>query len=262
MRSPQPPRSPSSSSVPARPASPPRSPWPATASSACWSSAGQPSSLPRATGVSTRTMELLRPGGSRRGAGRGDRRRVAALDGARRWPGRGRPADACVGLPDPRAERRCSARPRPACVPQDHLEPVLLAPPALARPARVELGPSWSPSTATPTASRAVLRDRWPGDADVRARYVVGADGAHSRVRDGARHRDARPGRSAGGSSPCSARRSGTSSATAATASTVGHRRGRRASCCRPAARTAGCRRRLASPRRAARGLHRGARPA
>src|SRR6186997_3420751 len=85
-----------------------------------------PPTLPRATGVSTRTMELLRAWGVEEAvrAGANDvewqlwwcETLAQAADG---WP-------VFVGMPTPEQSAVLSPT-GPACVPQDHLEPVLEA---------------------------------------------------------------------------------------------------------------------------------------
>ncbi len=71
----------------------------------------------------------------------------------------------------------------PACVPQDHLEPVLLAHLRSLPAAEVELGAEVVDIANAPDAVRVVLRDAANcGTRVVDARYVVAADGAHSAV--------------------------------------------------------------------------------
>src|SRR5262249_34229377 len=99
----------------------------------------QPSSHPRATTISTRTMELLRSWGLEErvragGAGvewlRGRCETLARAAGG---------AGVEVGLPT-RAQAALISPTAPACVPQDHLENVLLTYLRSLGPARVELG--------------------------------------------------------------------------------------------------------------------------
>jgi 2-polyprenyl-6-methoxyphenol hydroxylase-like FAD-dependent oxidoreductase len=139
--------------------------------------------LPRATGLSTRTMELLRSWGLE------DAVRAGGPDVS--WQGwaaqslataaAGRPFD--LGLPTP---EQCTivSPTTPACVPQDHLEPVLLD--AIAGLGWCDV--RWSTELVAlrdgEDGAEATLRDRVTGaERQVRARYVVGADGAHSAVR-------------------------------------------------------------------------------
>ena len=112
-----------------------------------------PSPFPRATGISLRTMELMRAWGLedavRAGAidvshDRLDRPhpRVARRAPRSRWASR-----------PPRSPPR-SARRRPVIAPQDHLEPVLLDHlRSLPGTSRCGSAPRWSRSTRTTTAS-------------------------------------------------------------------------------------------------------------
>jgi 2-polyprenyl-6-methoxyphenol hydroxylase-like FAD-dependent oxidoreductase len=73
---------------------------------------------------------------------------------------------------------------RPACVPQDHLEPVLLTHLRSLPAAEVELGAEVVDVSDRPDAVRVALRDVATGTMRlVDARYVVAADGANSTVR-------------------------------------------------------------------------------
>ena len=73
----------------------------------------------------------------------------------------------------------------PACVPQDHLEPVLLEHLRSLGGARVHLHTEVDRRRRTvPDGVEVVLRDVATGDLrTVRARYLIAADGAHSRIR-------------------------------------------------------------------------------
>ena len=72
----------------------------------------------------------------------------------------------------------------PACVPQDHLEPVLLEHLRSLGGARVHLHTEVVGVENLPDGVEVVLRDVPTGDLrTVRARYLVAADGAHSRIR-------------------------------------------------------------------------------
>ena len=200
--------------------------------------------LPRATVVSTRTMELLRSWGLRgRGPGRAARRRMAA---AHRRHAR---SEAAEGRRSRSASRtRTQARSQP-----DHAR--------RACPRTI-----WSRSCSTTCAgsrrAEVALRHRaWttlgqdgdgvhghaPASPDRRRparprRLVVGADGAHSRVRARAGHRHGRrrpPGRAPHGAVPGAAGRRGRRPPLR---HLLRHRpRGGRASSCPTARATAGC---------------------
>jgi putative polyketide hydroxylase len=140
------------------------------------------SGLPRATGVSTRSMEIFRSFGIEDAilAGGVDVEPMmlscttlsAAADGVA-MP---------IGLPT-REQAAVISPTAPACVPQDHLEPVLLDHVrSLGVP--VELG--CEVTRVEPSAEGVLVTLRAGVDGRVRtvaARYVVAADGAHSRVR-------------------------------------------------------------------------------
>jgi 2-polyprenyl-6-methoxyphenol hydroxylase-like FAD-dependent oxidoreductase len=89
-----------------------------------------------------------------------------------------------IGLPT-REQAAVISPTGPACVPQDHLEPVLLDyVRGLGVP--VELATELVAVEPSPDGVSATVRDAGTGDTrTVLARYVVAADGAHSRVRTG-----------------------------------------------------------------------------
>ena len=125
-----------------------------------------------------------------------------------------------VGLPT-RAQAALISPTAPACVPQDHLERVLLDHLRSLGPARVELGTALVGLENGPDGVRVTLRDAAGRDRVVTAGYVVAADGARSTARARAPDPDARlPGCSSRASLRCSARHSGRFSASTATAST------------------------------------------
>jgi putative polyketide hydroxylase len=141
------------------------------------------SPLPRATGVSTRTMELLRSWGLE------DRVRAGQLDiaFAGAWSGEtlASPDGGVqpVGFPD--LEQAAAVSPTTAAgVPQDHLEPVLLEHLRTFPHAEVRLGTEVVAFDQDGDGVTVVLREVASGASTVvRAGFLVGADGAHSSVR-------------------------------------------------------------------------------
>jgi putative polyketide hydroxylase len=137
------------------------------------------SSLPRATGVSTRTMELMRSFGIEDAVRQGGDdvmwmqsmcESLARVDSGQLVP---------TGFP---SREQCSliSPSAPACVPQDHLEPVLLEHIRSTGVGQVELGCELIDLEQRADGARAVLS----GGRVVDARYLIAADGAHSRVRN------------------------------------------------------------------------------
>jgi 2-polyprenyl-6-methoxyphenol hydroxylase-like FAD-dependent oxidoreductase len=141
------------------------------------------SALPRATAVSTRSMELFRSWGLE------DEIREREIPVT--WLGLACEtlAAAETGFPFPlgyptREQAALISPTAPACVPQDQLEPVLLDHLATLEPARVEMGTEVVEVESRPDGPWAVLRDVGSGASRVvRARFLIAADGAHSRVR-------------------------------------------------------------------------------
>jgi 2-polyprenyl-6-methoxyphenol hydroxylase-like FAD-dependent oxidoreductase len=138
------------------------------------------SDLPRATVASTRSMELFRSWGLEE----------EILDGAvdvewSGWLGETLASEGTtfpVGIPS--QEQSAALSPTgPACVPQDHLEPVLLGHVRALGKTRVRLGTELVGLRSRSDGVEAVLRGPAGERRVVRARYVVGADGAHSAVR-------------------------------------------------------------------------------
>jgi putative polyketide hydroxylase len=141
------------------------------------------SGLPRATAISTRSMELLRSWGLE------DEIRAGGVDAqlqvwvsetlATARSGSAVPA----GLPT-REQSAVVSPTAPAVVPQDHLEPVLLRHIRSLPGCEVLVGTQVVRLENQPGAVGAVLRDSATGRTQVvHARYVIGADGAHSLVR-------------------------------------------------------------------------------
>ena len=87
-----------------------------------------------------------------------------------------------VGLPT-RTQAALVSPTAPACVPQDHLERVLLAHLGTLAAAAIEQGTDLVELESGPAGARVVLRARTGATREVEARYVVAADGAHSSVR-------------------------------------------------------------------------------
>jgi putative polyketide hydroxylase len=141
------------------------------------------SSLPRATAVSLRSMELMRSWGVEDAVRAGgvdvewrgwQSQTLATAAAGSMWP---------VGMPT-REQAAALSPTAPACVPQDHLEPVLLERLRALGATRVHLHTEVVGVENVPDAVEVVLSDVATGDLrTVRARYLVATDGAHSRIR-------------------------------------------------------------------------------
>jgi len=142
----------------------------------------QPSTHPRATVVSTRTMELLRSWGlqERLLAGGVEVEWLMWVCETLARAGDGHAV--MVGLPT-RAQAALISPTAPACASQHHLETVLLDHLRSLAPARVGVGTALVGLESGPDGARATLRDLAGRERVVTAGYVVGADGAHSTVR-------------------------------------------------------------------------------
>jgi putative polyketide hydroxylase len=142
----------------------------------------EPSTHPRATVISTRTMEHLRSWGLEEqvlaGGVEVDWLMWCCETLAQVEQGSG----VEVGLPT-RAQAALVSPTAPACVPQDHLERVLLAHLSSLGPARLELGTELVGLESERDGVRATLRAATGEERTVQARYLVAADGAHSTVR-------------------------------------------------------------------------------
>ena len=140
------------------------------------------SGLPRATVISTRSMELLRSWGLEEQVQAGgvevEWRMWLCETLARASAGAPLP----VGYPT-REQAALVSPTAPACVPQDHLEPVLLEHLRSLPAARVQLGTEVTAVQHNPDGVEANLRDSVGEQQTVRARYLVAADGAYSTVR-------------------------------------------------------------------------------
>ena len=142
------------------------------------------SSLPRATVVSLRSMELIRSWGVEEAILEGgvdvewqgwESDTLASVAEGSMWP---------VGIPS-REQAALLSPTAPAAVPQDHLEPVLLEHLRSLGSARVHLHTEVVGVETVPEGVEVLLRDVPSGDLrTVRARYLIAADGAHSRIRE------------------------------------------------------------------------------
>jgi 2-polyprenyl-6-methoxyphenol hydroxylase-like FAD-dependent oxidoreductase len=141
------------------------------------------SPLPRATAVSTRTMELLRSWGLDVEVRAGQ----LALDATDGFATEtlASPVGTALPLGFPGLDQAVAASPTtPAGVPQDHLEPVLLRHLERSGLAEVRFGTELVAFDQDSDGVTVVLRERATGACrTVRAGHLIGADGAHSRVR-------------------------------------------------------------------------------
>jgi putative polyketide hydroxylase len=140
------------------------------------------SPFPRATAVSTRTMELIRSWGVE------DEVRAGGIDVRHEgWvcSTLASPDGSAVSLGFPTAEQARAVSPTgPAIVPQDHLEPVLLAHLRRYRLTEVRFGVELVALDQDAEGVTAVLRAAGSAtETVVRCSYVIGADGAHSAAR-------------------------------------------------------------------------------
>jgi putative polyketide hydroxylase len=140
------------------------------------------SGLPRATGITTRSMEIFRSFGLedeiRAGGVDVDMRMLSCR--TLREVGDGVAVD--IGVPT-REQAAVISPTFPACVPQDHLEPVLLDH-VRAIGVAAELGVELVGVEPSAGGVRATVREVATGAMrEIEAGYVIAADGAHSRVR-------------------------------------------------------------------------------
>ena len=141
------------------------------------------SALPRATAISTRSMELFRSWGLE------EEIRAGGTDGEWLMWLCETLAQASAGSAlsggYPTKEQSAVVSPTgPAIVPQDHLEPVLLRHLASLDAGHQRFGTALVDVEDRPDGVRAVLRDVATGELrTVYARYLVAADGAHSAAR-------------------------------------------------------------------------------
>jgi putative polyketide hydroxylase len=140
------------------------------------------SPFPRATAVSTRSMELFRAWGLE------DPIRTGAVDvRPEGWVSAtlSDPQGMAVPMGFPTAEQARAVSPTaPALAPQDHVEPVLLAHLRGYRHAEVRFDTELVALSPDASGVTAVLRSAGT-ETTMRFAYVIGADGAHSAVRRG-----------------------------------------------------------------------------
>lgn len=142
-----------------------------------------PSREPRATGISTSTMELMRSWGLEPDLREGDLdvELVPWVSETLAAAAAGHAEDA--GFPT-REQSELISPTAPAAIPQDHLEPVLERHVRSFPTARVQRGVEVTGIRHVPDAVLLTVRDAGGVDErEIRSRYVVGADGVRSTVR-------------------------------------------------------------------------------
>jgi putative polyketide hydroxylase len=140
------------------------------------------STFPKATGVNTRTMELVR------GWGLEDQVRAGSIDAKRfAWMSESLASEKGEEIPvgSPRDEEAHTVSPTtPTIAPQDYVEPVMLEHLRTYPHAQVLFGVELESLEQDNTGVTSVLVDRETGQRRaVRSRFLVAADGAHSTVR-------------------------------------------------------------------------------
>jgi 2-polyprenyl-6-methoxyphenol hydroxylase-like FAD-dependent oxidoreductase len=140
------------------------------------------STLSRSLVISTRCMEILRAWGLEDDV-RSGAADVEPLGWVTETLASGEGAVIPLGYPTSEESAKISPT-RPAWAPQDHLEPLLLALLQQTPKASVRFGCELESVRQEGDAAVATLRDDRSGQSvQVRARYLIGADGAHSAVR-------------------------------------------------------------------------------
>jgi putative polyketide hydroxylase len=139
------------------------------------------SPFPKATGVTTRTMELIRTWGLAEQVRAGAMRVRPCVSVTETLTG---PELATESFDYPTDEQALAVSPvTPVYCPQDHLEPILLAH-LIERGGRIRFGTELTDLQIRDTGAVAQLRDRDSGRrCRVGAGYVIGADGPRSSVR-------------------------------------------------------------------------------
>ena len=141
------------------------------------------SSLPRATVLSLRTMELIRAWRLEDEVRAGGVEVEWLLWQCETLASFSDGAAVFVGLPT-REQSALVSPTSPACVPQDHLEPVLLSHLRSLGSTRIAQGTQLVGLASLPDGVRATLHHARSGETRVvQARYLVAADGAYSLVR-------------------------------------------------------------------------------
>jgi putative polyketide hydroxylase len=141
------------------------------------------SSLPRATVVSTRSMEIFRSWGLEDQINAGGVDIEWLLWMCETLAGAAKGSAHAVGYPT-REQSAVLSPTGPACVPQDHLEPVLMRHLRSLPAAEVEMGTEVVDVAEGPDTVRVMLRDVTTSAARVvEVSYVLAADGSRSAVR-------------------------------------------------------------------------------
>ena len=142
------------------------------------------STLPKATVLSLRTMELMRRWGLEAGVRAGGVEVEWRMCVCETLATAHRGSTVEVGYPT--SEQCAAVSPTtPACVPQDHLERVLLDHLRAQPSATVRVGTEAVDIRSTASGARVRFRDVNSGASDgLDARYVIAADGAHGELRE------------------------------------------------------------------------------